>query len=174
MHKRLAILILAALTVACSGVQVGGKTEKEVDSSALENLVLTDLSGREIVVGDYVGKNVIMVSFWATFCKPCKSEMPFLQKLHETYGEQGLKIVSISLDPPETESMVKPLIKRNNYTFQVAIDRQSDAAQLLNTKSVLPFLLVFDRTGKLVEKKDGFSAGDQPKLEKLIKELVAQ
>jgi len=176
--RSLIVPVLLVLVSACSSVQFGssggndGGTNASVDSSALTSLVLTDLNGEQFEFGKFVGDKVIMVSFWATFCKPCRSEMPFLQKLHETYADKGLQIVSISQDTPDTEAMVKPFIRKNRYTFPVCIDRQSEATQLLNAKSVLPYLVVFDRTGKVVKEKDGFSVGDQPGLEKLVKELL--
>jgi thiol-disulfide isomerase/thioredoxin len=161
------------MLVACSAAQTGGQGGSE-DSSSLSSLVLYDLKGKPIDFKDMVGKKVLVISFWATFCKPCKSEMPFLQKMYEAYGQDGFEVVAISLDTPDTESMVSPFIQRNNYTFKVALDRQSEATQLLNSKSMLPFLVIFDKEGNLVKKKDGFTIGDQSGLEKLIKELVGK
>jgi len=173
MNKPLSSAVLVVgVCLACSSVQVGGRAQETEDLSSLSTITLDDIYGNAFSFSEHAGKEVLFVSFWATFCKPCKSEMPFLQKLHETWGGKGLKVVSISLDDPATESMVKPLIERNNYTFTVLIDRQSSAAQLLNPKSVLPFLLVFDKSGRLVLRKDGFSIGDQPGLEKLVSDLV--
>jgi len=143
-----------------------------VDASALKTLTLSDLKGAPVSFLELVGRKVIVISFWATFCKPCKSEMPFLQRMYEELGQQGLEVIAISLDPPDTESLVRPFIERNRYTFRVAVDRQSEATQLLNSKSVLPYLLIFDRTGKLVKQKDGFAVGDQPALEVLLRKLV--
>jgi len=152
-------------------VQVAAREER-VDSGMLSGLTMSDLQGRPVAFGDYLGKDVVLVSFWATFCKPCKSEMPFLQRLHETYADKGLKVISISLDPPDTEDQVSPLIARNRYTFPVCVDRQSEATQLLNNKGVLPYLVIFDRQGKVAKKKDGFTVGDQPELEALVKSLL--
>ncbi len=160
------------LCPACSGVQVGGAGTGKDYSQALKSLTLTDLKGAPVELAEMAGNNVIMVSFWATFCKPCKAEMPFLQQLYDKYYEQGLRIVSISLDSPDTEALVKPYIERNRYTFPVCIDRQSDATIQFNSKSVLPFLVIIDRKGKLALKKDGFSVGDQGYLENLVKGLL--
>ena len=172
MLTRTTILLLSVALLSCSPAVSGGGGSVEVDSTGLQSLILDDLKGRPIQFADVVGKKVLVISFWATFCKPCKSEMPFLQKMVDAYGEKGLEVIAISLDTPDTESMVGPFIDRNRYSFRVAIDRQSEATQMLNSKSVLPFLLVFDKAGKLVKQKDGFSTGDQPALEKLLKELV--
>jgi thiol-disulfide isomerase/thioredoxin len=172
---RLASLVLTlALLASCSA---GPATTGDADhqgGSSLQSLVLYDLVGKPIDFKELVGKKVLVISFWATYCKPCKSEMPFLQKMTEDYGEQGLEVVAISQDTPDTEVMVGPFIQRNNYTFKVAIDRQSEATQLLNPKSVLPFLVVMDRAGNIVKTKDGFTVGDQPALEAFLKEQLAK
>ena len=172
MVNRIVVILAVVAALSCSPAVSGGGGGAEVDSTGLQSLMLDDTKGRPIDFAELVGKKVLVISFWATFCKPCKSEMPFLQKMLEAYGDKGLEVVAISLDTPDTESMVGPFIDRNRYTFKVAIDRQSEATQMLNSKSVLPFLLIFDRAGNLVKKKDGFATGDQPDLEKLFKELV--
>ena len=173
MCRRSAVLvILTMLLAACSAAPAA--TSGGDSKSGLESLVLYDLKGQPIDFGQLVGKKVLAISFWGTFCKPCKSEMPFLQKMVEKYGADGFEVLAISLDPPDTEASVRPFIQKNNYTFRVTIDRQSEATQLLNSKSVLPFLVVLDRQGNIVKQKDGFTVGDQPALEKLIQDLVAQ
>ena len=171
---RMTFLSLAVAWVllagACSSVQMGGDSGG-VDSSTLKLLSLKDLDGAPLKFADHVGTRVVVISFWATFCKPCKSEMPFLQAIHDTYGAEVL-VVGISLDTPETEGQLHSFVKSNHYTYPMAIDRQSDAASLLNPKSVLPYLLVFDRQGNLSFQKDGFAVGDQADLENRIKGLI--
>jgi peroxiredoxin len=98
--------------------------------------------------------------------------MPFLQKMHDAHKNEGLAVIGISLDTVETEANVRPFLDANGYTYTVCIDRQSDAANLLNPKSVLPYLLIFDKEGRLNYRKDGFSTGDQPDLQKRIEELL--
>jgi cytochrome c biogenesis protein CcmG, thiol:disulfide interchange protein DsbE len=182
LSRTVALLVTSLLLVACSAAPAvapdptatAAPAVAEESKSGLETILLYDLKGKPIDFGKLVGKKVVAISFWATFCKPCKSEMPFLQKMVEKYGADGFEVLAISLDTPDTEASVRPFIQKNNYTFQVTIDRQSEATQLLNTKSVLPFLVILDRKGDIVKQKDGFTVGDQPALEELIQVLVAQ
>ena len=139
----------------------------------LDTLFLEDLSGTRIPLEEWLGRDVIVVTFWATFCKPCKAEMPFLQRLHQQHGENGLRVLAISLDTPDTESGVRPLIQRNRYTFTVTVDRQSDATRLMNSKSILPHLVIIDRGGRVALCKDGFTIGDQAAIESLVQELLS-
>lgn len=144
----------------------------EEPSGALSGLVIDQVKGGSVKFSDFVGKKPIVISFWATFCKPCKAEMPFLQKLHETYGAQGLVVVGISLDTPETEAGVRTFLDKNRFTYTQCIDRQSQALDVLNPKSVLPYLVLVDKSGKIVMTKDGFTVGDQPALEQKVKALL--
>jgi thiol-disulfide isomerase/thioredoxin len=177
------LCLLAALVVggcAGAGVVTSGPgenslpVEEETASIALDALYLEDMSGQRIPLDEWLGRDVIVVSFWATFCKPCKAEMPFLDKLHRDHEGKGLKVLAISLDTPETESGVRPLIQRNRYAFAVAVDRQSDATRLLNAKSILPHLVIIDRRGRVVLRKDGFTVGDQAPLTAVILRLLGR
>ena len=159
-----------ALTAACSAASTGAGGR--INSARVRALNLDDIKGRKVRFADLVGSRVVIFSFWATFCKPCAAEMPFLQELHEKYEADGLSVIGISLDTADTESLVGPFVARNNYTFTVCVDRQSDAAAALNSKSVLPYLVILDREGKLAIQKDGFSPGDRPAIEKLVKKLL--
>jgi len=159
---------LAVLTL----LLVNTPTMAEEPSGALAGLVIDSVKGGSIKFADFVGKKPMVISFWATFCKPCKAEMPFLQKLHDTYSAQGLVVIGISLDTPETEAGIRTYLDKNHYTYTQCIDRQSQAADALNPKSVLPFLILVDRNGKISLTKDGFSVGDQPGLEQKVKALL--
>ena len=158
---------------ACTGAgQSQGAAPPAIEAGALTELTLEDMNGDLVRFGDHLGKEVLLISFWATHCKPCKTEMPFLQHLHDTYGDKGLKVIGISVDGPDTDSGVDPYLRTNNYTYTNVIDRQSEAATLMNSKNSLPYLVIFDKTGKMAEARDGFTPGDKPMLEKKLKELL--
>jgi len=150
-----------------------GAAHAQDSAGELAGLVLEDVNGEELRLADYAGQDVLVISFWATYCKPCKTEMPFLQELHERYGDKGLKVIGISLDTPETESMVVPFLAKNHYTYANAVDKQSDVTNVLNPKTTLPHLVIYDRTGRKVLAKDGFTPGDRPGLEAKITKLLA-
>lgn len=175
-----ALMLFLFLSLAVAGCSAGSASMGSPGAPAADNtgalttLSLTDLSGTPLPLGEWVGRDVIVISFWATYCKPCKGEMPFLQKMWEKYGEKGLKVLAVSQDGPETESGVRPFVQRNRYTFHVSIDRQSDAARLLNPKGMLPYLVIVGKDGRIVMGKDGFSAGDQPAIETFLQEQLAK
>lgn len=161
------VVVALAVALCCAA-----PASAQEPSGALAGLVIDQVKGGLVKFSDLVGKKPLVISFWATFCKPCKAEMPFLQKLHDTYGAQGLVVVGISLDTPETEAGVRTYLDKNRFTYTQCIDRQSQAVDALNPKSVLPFLVLVDKTGKIVMTKDGFTVGDQPSLEQKVKALL--
>lgn len=113
---------------------------------------------------------VVIINFWATWCPPCRQEMPAFESYYQKHRDQGLRLVAVSLDEPSDESKVREVMKA--YGF--------DAAMEANTKHKgygriwrLPLTFVIDRKGVL--RKDGWygSAGiDQPLLEKIVTPLL--
>jgi peroxiredoxin len=162
----LAIIAAAFFLAACS------QGMPPASSDMLGRLNLPDPEGRPVGFSEHLGKDVVLVSFWATFCKPCKNEMPFLQRLHEEYAAKGLYVLAISSDGPDSEAQVLPFLQRNGYTFPVVVDRSSEAGTLLNPKGGLPHLIVFDRSGREVLRQDGVLPGEQYQLEAFLKGLL--
>lgn len=99
---------------------------------------------------------VVLLSFMASFCGPCKKEMPYLQSLHEKYGPKGLRIVMVSIDTEDKGfAIINELIEKNKVTFPVLKDRfQLVARRWLGTQSPLPsvFLVNTDGVVKMVHR----------------------
>ncbi len=106
-------------------------------------LNLVDLSGREVSLNDYYGK-VVLVNLWATWCPPCREEMPTLQKFYEKYKEDGF--VLIAIDQEEPMELVKPFVDEFGLTFPVWLDEEYEAERKFNTMN-LPSSYVIDRSG---------------------------
>ncbi len=170
MRALLLSLVLAASAVACGSSQPGdGPTNASADFQPFR---AKDLDGKPIDLAESVGKDVIFVSFWATYCEPCKAEMPFLQRFHDTYGKDGLTIVSVALDGPDSSAEVAPYIRKQGYTFRVVLDESGDIAQSLNPSSTAPFAIMVDRSGKVVRRITGFQPSEAEHLEAELKSLL--
>lgn len=130
------------------------------------------LDGQRLDVRARVGKDVLLVSFWATWCEPCKAEMPFLQKFHERYAKDGLSVISVSIDGPDTASDVAPYIRRQGYTFPVVLDDDGAIAQRHNPIGTAPFAILVARDGSVVKKVAGFQPSEAPALEAEVKALL--
>jgi peroxiredoxin len=106
---------------------------------------LKDLTGKTWTLSELRGK-VVLVNFWATWCPPCRKEMPDLQKLYEQFGPQGLVILGIS---DEETQKVEPFIHERKVTFPVLLDPGRKANDAFIVEGI-PKTFVYDRNGKLV------------------------
>ena len=110
------------------------------------NFTLTDLQGKQWTLQDLRGK-VVLVNFWATWCPPCKKEMPDLEALYQKFKDQGFVILAISEDE-ETEK-VAPFIAEQKVTYPILLDPGAKVNKLFEVEGI-PKTFIYDRQGKLV------------------------
>ncbi|MEN9562032.1 MAG: hypothetical protein RIR73_276 [Chloroflexota bacterium] len=116
----------------------------QVDFPAPE-LNLTTLNGEPAALSDYLGQ-VVLVNLWATWCPPCREEMPTLKAFHEKYQSEGF--VLIAIDQGETRDIVLPFVNEFDLTFPIWLDMGSQAGRNFNTMN-LPSSYVVDRNGRV-------------------------
>jgi peroxiredoxin len=109
------------------------------------NFTLTDLNGKTWMLKDLKGK-VVMLNFWATWCPPCRKEMPDLENLYKQFEPQGLVILGISDDDPDK---VREFVQKQGTTYPVLLDAGSKVNELLHIQGI-PKTFVYDRDGKIV------------------------
>lgn len=173
---RLGVSFVFMVTVpACSAVPMDGSDSAEHKGTTQGGVATfqgIDIDGEAFDLSDHLGKDVVLISFWATWCEPCKAEMPFVQQVHEKYGDKGLHVVSISIDGPETQSGVRPFLRSSGYTFQVIIDEDSSISQAINPRTAAPFTVIIDRHGNVAKTIEGFQLSEGPMLDAEIRELL--
>ncbi len=141
-------------------------------SGSAPDFSLEDVDGEEFRLVDHIGESVILVNFWATWCEPCRIEMPHLNRFQQTYGDQGLRILCISMDGPESVSRVRSHVSRYDFEFTVLLDQESEVTQLYNPRRAAPFNALIDRSGNVVWSHEGYSPGDEDELEEQIREAL--
>ncbi|MEX2090134.1 MAG: TlpA disulfide reductase family protein [Bacteroidota bacterium] len=131
------------------------------------NFKLVMLDGTTVEFNKLNGK-VVVLNFWATWCGPCKAEIPGFLEVYNKYREEGLEIVGISLDQgPAAE--VRSFVKRYNINYPVGID-DGTIAELYGGIQAIPTTFVIDRTGRIVKQHVGFMSASQ--FETLVKDLL--
>ncbi len=100
---------------------------------------------------DDKGTKAVVLSFFATFCAPCKREMPYLEQLQETYRDAGLRVLMVSIDRDEAAAAkIADLVKQNHVTFPILKDRFNFLARrYLGEQAPLPSLFIVDRAGTI-------------------------
>jgi thiol-disulfide isomerase/thioredoxin len=139
----------------------------EVNFPAPE-LNLVDLSGKQVSLNDYRG-NVVLVNLWATWCPPCREEMPTLQKFYEKYREDGF--VLIAIDQEEPLELVQSFVNEFSLTFPVWLDEEYEAERKFNTMN-LPSSYVIDRSG--VVRLMWIGGISKKNLEKFVPNLILE
>lgn len=113
---------------------------------------LPDLSGQSIRLSDYRGK-VVFLNFWATWCPPCRSEMPSMQRLYEKLKDNDFEMLAVSTDR-QGKSAVKSLVEKGGYTFKILLDPEGKVASQYDIVSI-PTTFIIDESGKVISKVIG-------------------
>lgn len=134
---------------------------------------LRDIQGAEVKLDQYKGQ-VVLLSFWATWCGPCKTEMPHLQKMYADLAAKGFVVLSVSSDDARTASQVKPYIVRQGYTFPVLLDKDSAVTKAYNPQATLPYTVIIGRDGQIAKVHSGYNPGDEVGVRAEVEELLAK
>ena len=114
---------------------------------------LPNLDDKTVKLSDYRGK-VIFLNFWATWCKPCREEMPSMEVMHKSLEKDGLVVLAVSLDRVTTKKDIPPFIKSMNLTFPVLVDSWGQTDKRYKLMGV-PETYIIDQDGILREKVIG-------------------
>lgn len=167
------LVLLAVLAGYRLGVVEKNAETATATASALPifELVLADLKGQPQGLGQWRGK-VLIVNYWATWCLPCREEMPGFSRLQDKYRDKGVQFVGISID---TADKILEFQKITPVTYPLLIGDMTvmeNSAKLGNSRQALPFTAVFDREGRLSATKLGRLS--EPELERQLTELISR
>lgn len=135
------------------------------------NFTLRTLSGERVRLSDYEGK-VVLLSFWATWCAPCKQELPILQSLLERHEKDGLAVLAVNIDDPKTVAEVRRFVADRKLTMPIPLDGDSKVLGRFNPRHSLPFLQVIDHEGRRAFQHTGFTSGTEKVLEEQVRGLL--
>jgi len=165
-----AVIAIVAVALFCLTATPAAAGKGATAGARATNFTLRDLKGKYVRLSDFKDK-VVLMSFWAVWCKPCLVELKHLQKIYKKYKDRGFVVLAVSIDGPETQAQVKSIVRRYKLTFPVAIDKAKRAVKLYNPKLAAPFSVLIDR-GKVVKKRQGFQVSDAKIMEKEVRDLL--
>lgn len=160
------------LTLIVLELQAQEKTtiEKILGEKTLPSLILNDVNGKRIDVSEYAKTGqVIVLSFWATWCVPCKKELNNISELYDEWKQKfNMKLVAVSIDDSRSSTKVKPYTDSQRWEYDILLDPNQDLKRELNIQGI-PFTVLLNKQGKIVYTHTGYVDGDELVLEEEIK-----
>jgi len=150
-----------------------GSSDTDGEGKKVPSVMIKDVEGNAINTGEITndGKPIV-ISFWATWCKPCKLELNTIHELYPDWQEEtGVKLIAVSIDNERTKNMVKPYVNSAAWDYDIWMDVNADFKRALGVNNV-PHTFLVDKDGKIVHSHSGFVPGDEEALYEHILELV--
>jgi cytochrome c biogenesis protein CcmG/thiol:disulfide interchange protein DsbE len=170
------LVVGAIVAVLAAALALGLKLSPEifpvgVDSKAPDFRATTLADGKAKSLADYKGQ-VVLLNVWATWCAPCRVEMPSIEHLYQELGPQGLKVVAISIDEAGPD-VVREFVRERGLSFEILLNPSRTIERIYQTTGV-PESFVLNRDGVIVKKVIGATEWDSAVNRDLIRRLLAQ
>ena len=135
------------------------------------NFELEDINGGIFELNEIIGERIILISFNASICKPCREQVEAFSKIYDEFKEKGLTLIAIATDDVKTVAKVKPYIRSKGYNFPVLYDTNNDIARIYYAL-VIPYSLIIDRKGRIIYTHLGYMKGDEIEVNNKIRYLL--
>jgi peroxiredoxin len=163
----LAIAVVWAACAGCGGAAATGAASDAPSKSDATppDFQLDSLTGEPVRLSDHLGKNVVLVDFWATFCEPCLASMPHLDALYNKYKDQGFVVLGVSIDGPDSIALVRNEVQKHRVSFPILLDQETRVVALYNPKTSAPYSVLIGKNGRVRQKREGYTTGSAAALE---------
>lgn len=163
-HRPIRALLLILLAVVA--LPAGSVTLQE----RAPDFTLKSLEGSNLRLEEYRGQ-VVLINFWASWCGPCRQEMPLLDRLHQRYVDAGFSVLGVNVEGEEAPA--RSLVDRIPVTFPVLIDTGQAVSELYRLQA-MPSTVVVDRDGVVRYIHRGYKPGDEAKYVEVVKALIRE
>ncbi len=144
----------------------------QINNAQLPNIKLKNIEGKTISTNQLVnGENPIIISFFATWCKPCLRELMAIHEVYEDWqDETGVKVIAVSIDTGANSLKVKPLARSKGWDYEVLLDVNEKFKRALNV-GMIPTVLIVNPKGEIVYRHSGYADGSENKLLEELKKI---
>lgn len=144
-----------------------------VNRVAPPDFELTTIDGRTERLSEHLGKEVVLLDFWATFCEPCLAGMPHLDAIYKKNQARGFTVLGIAIDGPESVSQVRATVAKLGVGFPILLDTETRVVALYNPKTSAPYSVLIGRDGRILKKQEGYTTGNAAAVEQDIEAALA-
>ncbi len=162
---RFALRTFATLIVALPALAL-------TTSSPAPNFTLASAAGKPVSLAQYKGQ-VVMINFWATWCGPCRQEMPHLEAIHKKYGKMGFTMLGVNVEPDPKAATAWLSKQGTPVSFPILFDTDSKVSKLYNVAG-MPSTVIVDRKGKVRVLHKGYKPGDENTYLNSIRTLIRE
>ena len=130
---------------------------------------LATLTGDHVRLAEHLGKEVVLVDFWATFCEPCLLALPGLDALYRKHQARGFLVLGISIDEASSAGRVQlKEASKLGLTFPVLLDQDTRVIALYNPRATAPYSVLIGRDGRILRRQEGYTSSDRTSLEDAV------
>ncbi len=165
--KRLTSILAGALLGMLAGISLASSA---LVGEPAPDFALKSASGENLRLSEYRGE-VVMINFWATWCGPCRQEMPLLDELYDRYQRVGFRLLGVNIDDDRQQAM--QMVKELDVSFPVLFDSEKDVSKRYQVQA-MPVTVLLDRSGKVRYVHHGYQPGYEQHYLTEIRELLRE
>lgn len=163
-RPNLLIIMIITLSFLAAGSVVGG------DHSPAPDFTLTDANGKAVTLSDLRGQ-VVMINFWASWCGPCRQEMPLLEQIHQRYERLGFTLLGVNVE--ENSADGQAFLKERPVSFPVLYDPENGISELYEVVA-MPSTVLIDRQGNIRYLHHGYKPGLENEYQDQVRALARE
>jgi len=167
-------ILLFVCGIALAGTMQAQETEEAhvIDVKKLPSVALKDMDGKSVNTASLGFEGPVVISFWATWCSPCKRELNTIHDLYEEWQtETGVNLVAVSIDDTKTAAQVPTYVNGKMWDYLVLMDPNGDFKRAMGVNNV-PHTFLIDTEGNIVYSHNNYAPGDEEKLYEEIKKIA--
>uniref|UniRef100_A0A7C4Y6T7 TlpA family protein disulfide reductase n=1 Tax=candidate division WOR-3 bacterium TaxID=2052148 RepID=A0A7C4Y6T7_UNCW3 len=139
----------------------------------IQNFTLKDFDGKSYDIKEELKGNVVIIDFWASWCKPCIKMMPFLDSIYIKYKNSNLKIFGICVDTKKSISLAKSIWNKNNFSYTPLWDWDNSVMEMLGVKEI-PHIFIVYGDGEILYKKEGYDEKEREAFEDTLRKIIVR
>lgn len=144
-----------------------------IAQKAVPNITLHNFENKSIEINSLIDNNLVVLSFWATWCLPCINELNAISEVYEDWqNETNVKLIAVSIDDNRTISRVRPMVNSNAWEYEILFDKNQDLKRALQITNI-PYTLII-QNGEIVFQHAGYTLGNEELLYNKIKEFLSK